>query len=349
MERFLPGSTFVVKNVPGAGHLIGANTIYASKPDGLTIGTFSTGITISQIVGKKGIQFDLTKMSWIGKGATDTRVLLISDKAGFDSFLEVKNSKREIKLGTSGVGTGAYNETLLVGRAFDLPLRAMVGYSGSERAMGMLRGEIDGTIGGYSSILEVGGVAKGKILLAFGTVPDVPNARQFVTNEIQRKIVALIEGQGEIYRLCAGPPDIPADRLAALRKAFLDAYNSPELLAEAKKAERPVAPLGGAQVATMIEDVIDQPPEIVALLHKLTTAEPELAKYTGKVVKVVDEGREVVVRQDGKEIGAKISGSRTSVQIDGKKEKRGKIKAGMTCTINAAAPGEEAAVVDCKS
>src|SRR5689334_25388989 len=44
MQKHLPGSTFIVKNVPGAGHLVGANTIYASKADGLTIGIFNTGL-----------------------------------------------------------------------------------------------------------------------------------------------------------------------------------------------------------------------------------------------------------------------------------------------------------------
>jgi len=29
MQKYLSGSTFVVKNVPGAGHIVGANTIYA--------------------------------------------------------------------------------------------------------------------------------------------------------------------------------------------------------------------------------------------------------------------------------------------------------------------------------
>ena len=271
MERYLPGSTFIVRNVPGAGHLIGANTVYGSKPDGLTIGTFSTGITVSQIIGKEGIRFDLKKMSWIGKGATDIRVLLISDKSGFKDFNDLKNAKREIKLATSGVGSGAYNETLIIARAFEIPLRVMVGYSGSERAMGMMRGEIDGTVGGETSVEEVGGITGGKFFLAFGNVPNTPNARDFITNETQRKVIDLIEGQGVIYRLCAGPPNIPADRLAALRKAFLDAYNSKELQAEAGK--RPVDPLGGGEVAQMIADVIDQPPEMVALLKGLTWSE----------------------------------------------------------------------------
>jgi tripartite-type tricarboxylate transporter receptor subunit TctC len=272
MERLLPGSTFVVKNVPGAGHLLGANTIYASKPDGLTIGTFSTGLTVSQIVGKEGVRFDLTKMSWIGKGAADTRVLLMADKSGFKSFDDLKNAKREIKLATGGVGAGDYNETLIVGRGFDLPFKPMLGYGGGERAMAMMRGEVDGTIGGYSSIEEIGAATQGKVLLAFGDdVPGATNVRDVATSEIQRKVVALLEGQGTIYRLCAGPPDIPADRLAALRKAFLDAYNSPQLRKEVGK--RPVSPLGGEKVAAMIADVIDQPPEIVAMLKGMTWSE----------------------------------------------------------------------------
>ena len=272
MERQLPGSTFVVRNVPGAGHLVGANTIYASKPDGLTMGTFSTGITVSQIIGKEGIRFDLKKMSWIGKGATDTRVLLISDKAGFKDFKDIMTSKREVKLSSAGVGTGAYYETVIIAKAFDLPLKNLLGYSGSERAMGMLRGEVDGVIGGLSSVEELGGVANGRIFLSFGDdVPNTPNARDFATTETQRKVIDLIEGQGVIYRLCAAPPDLPADRLAALRKAFLDAYNSPDLRKEAGK--RPVTPLGGEKVAEMIKAVIDQPPEIIALLKGLSWTE----------------------------------------------------------------------------
>src|SRR5687767_5055833 len=61
MQRHLPGSTFIVKNVPGAGNLVGTNLLYASKPDGLTIGTFNTGLIYAQMIGREGIRFDLTK------------------------------------------------------------------------------------------------------------------------------------------------------------------------------------------------------------------------------------------------------------------------------------------------
>src|SRR5690349_23464005 len=78
MQKALPGSTIIVKNMPGAGHLIGANAVYASKPDGLTIGTFNTGLIYNQLIDRKGIKLDLTKMSWVGKAASDPRVMILS-------------------------------------------------------------------------------------------------------------------------------------------------------------------------------------------------------------------------------------------------------------------------------
>ncbi len=76
----------IYKNLPGAGHIIGANTLYKSKPDGLTIGTFNTGLIYAQILQRDGIQFDLNEFSWIGKAATDPRVMVLSNNSGFESF-----------------------------------------------------------------------------------------------------------------------------------------------------------------------------------------------------------------------------------------------------------------------
>src|ERR1700761_4089355 len=82
MNKYLPDSKIMVRNVPGAGHVIGANTIYAAKPDGLTIGTFNTGLIYLQLLHESGVRFDLAKMSWVGKAASDPRVLVLSKSSG---------------------------------------------------------------------------------------------------------------------------------------------------------------------------------------------------------------------------------------------------------------------------
>ena len=71
MEKYLPGSTIIVKNVPGAGHIIGCNTTYSAKPNGLTFGTFNRALPLAQVAGLKGIKFDLSKMTWLGSAAAD--------------------------------------------------------------------------------------------------------------------------------------------------------------------------------------------------------------------------------------------------------------------------------------
>src|SRR4029077_12338523 len=57
LQKYLPGSRVVVRNVPGAGHIVGANTIYAAKPDGLTIGMFNTGLIYDQLIKRQGVLF----------------------------------------------------------------------------------------------------------------------------------------------------------------------------------------------------------------------------------------------------------------------------------------------------
>ena len=73
LQKYLPGSTVIVKNIPGAGNIVGTNTLYASRADGLTIGTFNIGLIYAQMIGREGMRFDLTKMSWIGKASSDPR------------------------------------------------------------------------------------------------------------------------------------------------------------------------------------------------------------------------------------------------------------------------------------
>ncbi len=92
MQKHIPGSTVIVKNVPGAGHIIGANETYLAKPNGLTIGTFNTGLIFSQIVGMEGIRFDLAKYSWIGKASSEHRVLIVSIKSPFKTIKDIIES-----------------------------------------------------------------------------------------------------------------------------------------------------------------------------------------------------------------------------------------------------------------
>ena len=269
MQRHLPGSTFVVKNIPGAGHIIGANTLYASKPDGLTIGTFNTGLIYNQLIRNEAVKFDLEKMSWIGKAANEPRIIAIAQQSPITTYKHLAEQKESVTFAAAGIGSAAYVETVMLTNALKLPIKILTGYHGNEDQWAMRRGEIVGTISARSTwdpfvkngfgryIAQIGGANK-----------DVPQLASLITDPEAQTLVALIQSQGDISRLTAGPPGIPGDRLLALRTAYRKAMEDKELLAKMEKLGLPVDPAYGDDVLMAIKAALNQKPETVKLLDE---------------------------------------------------------------------------------
>lgn len=348
MERALPGSTFVVKNVPGAGHIIGANTINASAPDGLTIGTFNTGVIYGQIIGLKGIQFDLRTMSWIGKAASDQRVIVIGADSPIKSFEDLRRSS-EVNFSTSGVGSAAYVETRVLVDLMNLPIKIITGYSGTDDQMAMRRGEITGTIASRTSNEQFVKNGYGRFIAQIGGKDkDVPQLAQFADSAETKALISLFQSQAEIARLTAGPPGISADRLTTLRTAYNHAVGNKEFRDKAAKAGRSVSPATGEEVEQMVKQALHQPPRIVAALKEAMSAKAETIKASGVLVDVQDKGRSVVLKgANNEKIGFEPSGSRTKVTLGGKDAKRSDLKTGLSCEVTYHKGGKEPSAVAC--
>ncbi|MEE8517014.1 MAG: tripartite tricarboxylate transporter substrate-binding protein [Alphaproteobacteria bacterium] len=350
MKTSIPGINFAVKNRPGAGHIIAANLIYAAKPNGLMVGSFSTGLVYTQIQKKKGIRFDLAKMSWVGKAQSDWRVMSVAHNSEYQTIQDVLNSKRQVKFSASGIGAGSFNDAFMMGNSYKINHRIIVGYSGSQAPLGLLRKETDVLMGGLSSGMGYARAGQTKIILQFGKqLKGVPDARDLAKTPTQIALSTMMENQGKLSRITAGPPGIPADRLAALREGYRKAVTSKELISDATRARRDLDPLIGDDVRKAIVAILNQPPEILVMLNKMTKVKVDMVKHTGPVSKIKRKGRRVWIMYKGKEVKTKVSGSRTTVTINGKKTKRKNIKVGMTCTFTYPRPGAESKSVDCKN
>ncbi len=356
MQKALPGSTFVSLNRPGAGHRIGANLLYAAKPNGLTIGNFTTGLIYAQINNLRGIRFDLTKMSWIGKGASDVRVVQVATNGPFKNWNDILNARRVIKFSASGVGSGSWNNAFLIAEAFKIPYRIIVGYQGPELAMGLMRLETDVATGGLSSTMNYVRAGRTKIILRFGyskqfseALKDVPDAIAIAKTTHQRTLGKMLTLYGQLSRIVAGPPDMVPDRLKTLRAVFMEAAKSPALIEEAKVSHRLIEEANGKETTKLVLAMLNQPPEIVAMLAALSKLKVPMIKTSGKVTKTKRGGRRISIGLKGKEVTAKISGSRTTVVIDGKPNKRKNVKVGMICTFTWPKVNSEAKKIDCKS
>ncbi len=355
MSKALPGSTFVNLNRHGAGHRIGANLLYAAKANGLTVGNFTTGLIYAQINKLKGIRFDLAKMSWIGKGASDVRVVQVATNGPFKNWNDILNANRKIKFSASGVGSGSWNNAFLIAEAFKIPYRIIVGYQGPELAMGLMRLETDVATGGLSTTMNYVRAGRTKIVLRFGyskqfgeALKGVPDAIAIAKTTHQRTLGKLLTLYGQLSRIVAGPPLMEPDRLKTLRAVFMEAAKSPALIEEAKVSHRLIEEANGEDTTKLVLEMLNQPPEIVAMLAALSKLKVPMIKTSGKVTKTKRGGRRISIGLKGKEVTAKISGSRTTVIINGKPNKRKNVKVGMVCTFTWPKVNSEAKKIDCK-
>lgn len=274
MEKHMPGSTFVVVNRPGAGHMIGANIIYAAKPDGLTMGTFNIGVIYPQLVGLKAAQYDLGKMSWIGKPASEKRVIMVGVNTPLKSFHDLRAAKEPVPIAISGVGSAAYAELHMLANVFGLNLKLLPGYSGTDDDMAIMRGEVAGKLGSISGQGPMVRNGRGRFIVQIGGARETGYGEMTYAADVaetpdQIAVVNLIAAQSEISRVTAGPPAIPPERLAVLREAYRKAFSDPDLLAEANKLQYAIEPLVGEDVVKSIKAALAQPPRIIEMLTEL--------------------------------------------------------------------------------
>src|SRR5262249_9125223 len=209
-----------------------------------------------------GVQFDLEKMSWIGKASSDPRVMTIGAQVPIKSYKDLVASKQPLNFSTSGIGSAAYVETVMLTRALKLPAKILTGYQGTDDHLAIRRGEVQASISSRSSWEPFVKNGYGHFVFQIGgNQPDVPQLMSLVTDPSSKALVALVQSQGDISRLTAGPPGIPPDRLDALRAAYRKAMENKELQARAEKLERPVEPLYGDEVLKAVTAALAQTPE----------------------------------------------------------------------------------------
>ena len=78
-----------------------------------------------------------------------------------------------------------------------------------------------------------------------------------------RTILSLLGGGADVGRSLVAEPGTPAERAAALRKAFMDTMNDPDFLADMGKRKLIVEPLSGEDVQKLIASAVATPRELV--------------------------------------------------------------------------------------
>ena len=282
LRKHIPGEpTIAVENMPGAGHLIGANYVYrVAKPDGLTMGHFIGTLFLQQLLGKPGVEFDAVKFNFIGVPAQDNYMIGLSKTTGITSMEQWLASKRVVKIGGIGAGSATDDIPKVLAATIGLPLQVVAGYKGtSEVRLAFNSGEIEGICNAWESFkstwrkeLEANEVAL--VLQAIPTrhreVPNVPLAIDYAkTDEAKRMIRSVIHTIAPTVRPYVLPPGTPKDRVEMLRRAFMSTMKDPEFLADAAKAKLDINPEDGATLETNVKEVFNLDAALIPRLKEI--------------------------------------------------------------------------------
>ncbi len=74
---------------------------------------------------------------------------------------------------------------------------------------------------------------------------------------------------------------VPADRVAALRKAFNEAMKDKDLINEAEKSDQEVNPMTGEEMAVAFKEVYATPPHLIKKLADASVLKPDLKVLEG--------------------------------------------------------------------
>jgi tripartite-type tricarboxylate transporter receptor subunit TctC len=275
LVKHVPGHPhIVVKNMLGAGGLKMINHLYAAAPrDGSTFGISDRGYVLEPILGNKGAQFDASKMSAVGSVGRQTPVCALYHQAKAKTLQDT--FKQETIIG----GTGPSATTIypaILNSVLKTRFKIVAGYRGSgEIMLAMERGEAEGVCLSFDTLTTLRGdwLADGRLrpIVQMATerkpaMKDVPTASEFAPNETDRKMLELYFGPNEMGRPYIGPPDIPQDRLQAIRRAFDATMKDPAYLEEARNQKMFVEPMTGEEMQTLIGGFYSSPPELVERL-----------------------------------------------------------------------------------
>lgn len=281
LGKHIPGNpSILVENMPGAGHLIGANHIYnRAKPDGLTIGHFQGGLFLYQLFGRSGVEFDARKFEYIGAPVTDNRACAFTKASGITSVEKWLASKTPVKLG--GIGGGATDDIArMLAVTTALPIQLVTGYKGTaEIRLAAESGELAGGCWTWDSIRATWSKAinSGDAMVVLQILPkphpelpNVPLAIDLAKSEEARQLIqAGIQDPSDYYRPYVLPPGTAKDRVNILRKAFQETLKDADLLTDAKKARLDIEPITGEEMEKMVSSLFRLDPRLVAKLKEI--------------------------------------------------------------------------------
>jgi tripartite-type tricarboxylate transporter receptor subunit TctC len=279
MRPYVPGNpNFVVENMPGAGSLIATNFLYTKAPqDGTFLGSVSRNIPNYAFMKQANANFDPLKFNWIGSPEMTHRACYARADAGVSAPEQL--FEREVLMGGDGAGTSLSEMPTLLRNLLGMKFKVIDGYKGSvEIVLAMARNEVAGICQTVMAFAQAGQhlLDSGEVRMLFTTERErvakfnVPTVFEYAKTDEQRSILAFHASSLETGRPWLAPPNVPAERIEALRRAYDATMKDPGFLDEARQRKMEVDPRTGEHVEAVIRAIGALPEDLVAKAARMT-------------------------------------------------------------------------------
>jgi hypothetical protein len=226
------------------------------------------------LMGNDQAKFDATKFSWVGSMNQEINFCGIWQRPGAPTSFADMLTQETVFASSGGLTSFGYQHPLIFKNVFGANVRMVSGYPGIPQAyVAVQRGEAHGICGlvrTHIKTLWPDDVKEGRFKLIVQLGPKttdelgpIPSIFDFLKDEKDRKVLEFHFNTKLLGRPLAGPPGVPPERLAVLRKAFQDTMRDPEFLAEAKKANLDIDPATHEQVEQLLAKFADYPKDVL--------------------------------------------------------------------------------------
>jgi tripartite-type tricarboxylate transporter receptor subunit TctC len=278
LAKHIPGEpTIVVQNMPAAASIAAANFLYAQAPrDGTVFGSFSRNIPSQALMGQMNVEVDPRRFNWLGATSHPARVCVRWVTAPVQSRADLFT--QEFIVGGAGAGSALNILPTVFNHVLGTRFRIVQGYKGTtDTVLAMERGEVQGACASYGQFrIYEQLIRDGKLVFLLraeeepiAEIPDVPSIFDYAKTDEQRALMRFIFSSTEFGRPYVLPPEVPQERVEAMRKAFADTLEDPALVGEAARMKMDMTYRSPERLERLVATLYETPPALIETVRKL--------------------------------------------------------------------------------
>jgi|RhiMethySRZTD1v2_1073278.scaffolds.fasta_scaffold328042_2 tripartite-type tricarboxylate transporter receptor subunit TctC len=297
LGKHIPGNpTVIIQNRPGAGSVIATNYVYEVAPqDGTVILAPTRTAAFAQLLGQEGTRYIATKFNWLGSMNNEVGVMAVWHTAPAKTVEDAR--KISTIFGSASPGGDGDIYPALMNNTLDTKFKIVRGYAGSGGIdLAMLRGEVQGQSNSFSALKKFAPDWRQKTnvlvqlsLTKHPEMPDIPLIFDYLKPQFLKPGVSLADAekwwrmmlvQKAMGRPFAVGPNVPPERVKALRAAFHAVLEDPEFVAEAEKTDNEINPVDGDELQQMLQVVASASKEDIDKLNEAISYKDESGAST---------------------------------------------------------------------